>query len=310
MKVGKRRLRRFVAGELNHVYQRTLKGFNIFYDRYDYLLYYTVFSVLSRCYGLTVLGLCLMENHIHSLIQTENKDSLSRFMDHCSSVFVREYNFSIGRKGALLQKRFGSAPKIGSKKMRTAIAYLFNNPVEKLLTDTAECYRWNFLAYAQSSHPFSKDIPNRKMSRALKRAVQEVDAARAVNNHLKYNQLKRFFSCLSEDEVECLTDYIIVKYSPFDYEHLISHYGSYQNLLIAVNSNTGSEYDIKEEFNPFSDIAYDKMKRILTEMGFSPVRSVIMLSSEEKFHVMKYLHAKTDASSRQIAKFLHLNLNA
>lgn len=97
MKVGKRRLRRFVAGELNHVYQRTLKGFNIFYDRYDYLLYYTVFSVLSRCYGLTVLGLCLMENHIHSLIQTENKDSLSRFMDHCSSVFVREYNFSIGR---------------------------------------------------------------------------------------------------------------------------------------------------------------------------------------------------------------------
>ena len=132
-------------------------------------------------------------------------------MDHCTSVFVKEYNSSIGRKGGLFRKRFGSAPKIGNKKIRTAISYLFNNPVEKYLCTSAEDYRWNFLAYSISDHPFSKMIPPRKMSRALKRAMSVVDSARESDNYLKINFLRRVFSKISDDEAEYLTDYIIVR---------------------------------------------------------------------------------------------------
>lgn len=295
-----------MSGEVNHVYQRTLHGYNIFYDREDYLLYYTIFSALSRNYGLTVLGLCLMEDHIHSLVQTDSRDVLSRFMDHCTSVFVKEYNFSIGREGGLFQKRFGSAPKIGLKKIRTAVAYLFNNPVEKHICTTAEDYRWSFLAYAVSEHPFSKIISSRKMSRPLIRAMSEVDSMRKLDLHLKYNPLKRMFSKLSEDEKEYLTDYIIVKYSPFEYEQLFSYYGTFENLLLAVNSNTGSEYDIREDHNLFSDLDYAKMKSLILEKGIVPVRTVIMLPEEVKRTLMKYLQKNTSAELKQISKFLHL----
>ena len=44
--------RKFLCREFHHVYQRTLKGFNIFYDLEDYLVYYTIFSVMSRKYGI------------------------------------------------------------------------------------------------------------------------------------------------------------------------------------------------------------------------------------------------------------------
>ena len=306
--ITKRRLRRFISGELNHVYQRTLQGYNIFYDREDYLLYYTIFSVLARYYELIVLGLCLMEDHIHSLVQTIDRDILSRFMDHCTSVFVKEYNSSIGRKGGLFRKRFGSAPKIGNKKIRTAISYLFNNPVEKHLCTSAEDYRWNFLAYAISDHPFSKMIPPRKMSRALKRAMSVVDSARESDNYLKINFLRRVFSKISDDEAEYLTDYIIVRYSPFDYERLLGYYGSFQALLLAVNSNTGSEYDIKEEYNHFSDVEYYKMKKLLTAKGIIPIRGATMLSENDKWDLLKYLQLNTSADLRQISKFLHIHI--
>ena len=49
--------RKFVNNEVNHVYQRTLSGFNIFYEVEDYLVYYTIFSVMAVRYGVVVYGL-------------------------------------------------------------------------------------------------------------------------------------------------------------------------------------------------------------------------------------------------------------
>jgi REP element-mobilizing transposase RayT len=147
--------RKFKEGEANHVYQRTVSGFNIFYDVEDYLVYYTVFSVLAVKYDIVVYGLCLMIDHIHSLFMSRYKNLMSRFISHVTLLFVKEYNSAHGRKGPLFEERFGSSVKNGIKLLRTAISYLYNNPVEKLLCGRAQDFRWNFLAYAHSRNPFS-----------------------------------------------------------------------------------------------------------------------------------------------------------
>ena len=59
--------RKFVEGEINHTYQRTISGGNIFYEVDDYLVYYTIYSIMSVKYKVVVYGLCLMIDHIHSL---------------------------------------------------------------------------------------------------------------------------------------------------------------------------------------------------------------------------------------------------
>ena len=303
------RRRRFLEDEVHHIYQRTINRFNIFYDLEDYLVYYTIFSVAARQYGVIVLGLCLMFDHIHMLIKTGVRVRMSEFVRQVTCMFVREQNNDVGRKGSLFQARFGSAPKRGLKLLRTAIAYLFNNPVEKKLCARAEEFRWNFLAYAVSSHPFSDPLIIGQASRSLKRAIKEVDLAESEDRHLRYAQLKRLLSKLNERERMQLVDHIISIYNPFDYDEIIKCYGSYEDMLTAINSNTGSEYDIKEERYKFSDMEYVRMIDILHDAaGLKDIRKVTGLAIDEKMRLLELLRKHLSCGNLPIAKFLHIHL--
>lgn len=303
------RRRRFLEDEVHHIYQRTIKRFNIFYDLEDYLVYYTIFSIAARQYDVTILGLCLMFDHIHMLIKTEAKVTMSEFVRQVTCMFAREQNNEVGRKGSLFQARFGSAPKRGMKLLRTAIAYLFNNPVEKNLCSRAEEYRWNFLAYAVSSHPFSDPLIIRQASKPLKQAIKEVDLAESEDRHLRYRQLRRMLSKLDDKERMQLTDHIISIYNPFDYDEIIGCYGSYENMLTAINSNTGSEYDIKEERYRFSDMEYVRMAEILyTTEGIKELRKVTCLEMDQKMRLAELLNRRLSCGNLPIAKFLHIDV--
>ena len=303
------RRRRFLEDEVHHIYQRTINRFNIFYDLEDYLVYYTIFSIAARQYEVTILGLCLMFDHIHMLIKSDARVRMSEFVRQVTCMFAREQNNEVGRKGSLFQARFGSAPKKGLKLLRTAIAYLFNNPVEKRLCSRAEVYRWNFLAYAISPHPFSDPLILGRASLSLKRAVKEVDLAESEDRHLRYVQLKRLLSKLDEREKMQLVDHIISIYKPFDYEEVIACYGSYEDMLTAINSNTGSEYDIKEDRYRFSDMEYVRMAEILyTTEGIKELRKVTCLEMDQKMRLAELLSRRLSCGNLPIAKFLHIDV--
>lgn len=301
------RKRKFIEEEVNHIYQRTESGFNIFYEVEDYLVYYTIFSIASIRYHVTVYGLCLMIDHIHSLCAFKDKMSFSRFMSFVSNVFVKEYNNEHCRKGALFSESFGSAPKTGMKLLRTAVAYLYNNAVERHLCKYAQDFRWNFLAFAQSSCPFSDPLILRKASYALQRAVAEVNGSRERSAHLTYPQLKRLFSGLDEREKNQLIDYIIMKYSVIRFDILTTLcYDGYENMITAINSNAGSEYEIYELRWGRSDTGYRELYKFVRSHGFSSAGGVISLDIDAKISLHNAMHAATNVSSYQICKFLHL----
>ena len=79
---------------------------------------------------------------------------MSDLINHACAWYAREFNQSVSLAGRLLKKNFGSAPKRDDKAVRTAINYVGNNPVEKRLCVCPEEYRWNFIAYGNSRHPF------------------------------------------------------------------------------------------------------------------------------------------------------------
>lgn len=304
MRAMKRRIRRrrFVSGEVNNVYQRTRNGFNIFYDLEDYLVYFTIFSVSARKYDVVVLGLCLMIDHLHMLLRAEQRVTLSEFVRQVTSVFVMEYNASSGRKGPLFSHRFGSAPKMGLKKIRTAIAYLYNNPVEKMLCEMVQDYRWNFLKYISPVKSFSvRDTASRR----LQKAMSEVYASFSLNKHLTYVQLARIIKGLTLNEREILADYIIRTYNPIDHDELIRYYGSYEKLLIALNSNTGAEFDVREKYTPHSDEYYGRLGNYIRQnTSIDYLRKVIMLPDSEKLKLCDRMISLAPKSL--IYKFLHM----
>lgn len=295
--------RHFTPDGIMHIYQRSISGYNLFYSTDDFIVFYTIVAVKARTYGITLLGLCLMIDHVHMLLSATSLAELSRFISSCTSVFVREFNARSGRSGPLFESSYGSAIKQELKKIRSAIAYLFNNPVEKMLCSKAEEYRWNFLAYHISSTPFSKPI--KSPSRKLRRSIKIVNESLTKGQYLKYALIDNLYRDLDREESDYLTDYIISTCFPFD-TSITDYFKSYENMVLAINSNTGSEYEISEKHYCKSDSQYREIIIFLKRNGITNVKDCITMPIDRKIFYARAIKDATSASYTQIRKFLHL----
>ena len=299
----------FGTGAVQHVYQNTHNGFLIFYSVRDCLVFFTVFMTVARLYHVRILGLCLMPDHIHVLLIAQSRKELGRFVHHYTRWYARLWNERHGQSGFLFRGPFGFASKTTEKAIRSAIAYLFNNPVEKRMALRPELARWNFMPYAISRYPFSEPIRKEYAGFALRNALREVDFICKAGRPLGYVTLDRVSAKLTLEEQQQLCDYIISTYSVIDYERTISYYGSYESMIIAVNTAKGSEYDIKEEFSPGSDTVYSRMSGLLIKEGIiSDVDQLLLLPEERRLELLELLSLATGAGPRKTAKYLHLKI--
>ena len=288
-----------------HIYQRTRNGFNLFYSLEDFLVFFTIVSVQVRKFGINMLGLCLMIDHIHILASAENLSQISQFISAYTSIFVKEFNEVTGRKGPLFEAKYGSALKLELKRIRSAIAYLLNNPVEKKLCTKAQDYKWNFLKYLDPNK--KRQIGSkRNLSRPLQRALTIVDDAYKKNKHLRYQLLTNLFKQLNPTEKELLSDYIITIYLPIDKKVAQKFFKSYDDMVLAVNSNTGTEYEITEAHFSKSDIQYREILQYLKTLNITDAKSLISAPDERKVKLASQLKRFTSATTIQIKKFLHI----
>lgn len=128
-----------------------------------------------------------------------------------------------------------------------------------------------------------------------------------MNLPLKYRQLKWMTEKLSPKELEQFIDHVITSYSPIDYTELISYYGSYENMIQAMDSNTGSEYEIKEHYENSSHIPF---REILKELEISTdpdeIRKITVLPDEEKINIYRWIKQHFSLDDWMIRKFLHM----
>lgn len=295
------------GGTFYHCYQRTLDRGVIFYSLSDYLTYFTIISVKAPKYKIKVLKLVQMPDHIHQSCIELAERQLGLFVKDVTSTFTREYNRAWNRKGVMFEGPFGRAPKYKDKSIRTNLTYLDNNPVERNLVEFAEQYRWNYLAYAESDHPFSGRIVLRKASMPLRRALKMVQERHVKGKYLTCAMLQNMYKSLpSKKECEQLTDYIISTYSIIDHKAAVGYFKSYNDELVAAHATTGSEYDINEYFNGKSDKYYAVMCRLLLQSKMvEDIHEVYTMAKEKKRRCFDLLKQKTEAPWRQIASFLH-----
>lgn len=302
--------RDFSRDILTHCYQRTADNGVLFYSYSDYLEYFTLYCVLARKHGIRVWEMCLMPDHVHDGVSARTRNQRKAFKWELNTRFSHQYNRRCGLNGPLLESPYGRAVKYGAKKARTNIIYIVNNPVERQLVAKAEEYRWNFLAYAKSDHPFSEKLVIRKARLSLQQAVKEVKLQHEKGNPLSYAMLQRMFSKLTWEECQQLTDFIISTYNVIDYSGTLELFdGSYEAFLSAAHANTGSEYDINEPFLGKTDKPFATMSRILLEEAhLDDIHDFLSWTPAQKYELFLLLRKHTDAMGEQIAKFLHLKL--
>ncbi len=296
----------YQRGAVGHIYQRARSGFVVFYSVKDSLVFFTIFSFTATKYKIRVLGLCLMYNHIHVLIEAENHEIVARFVQEFSSKFSKAYNARHALKGRLFTT-FGLSNKRGDKQIRTSLAYLYNNPVEDRICKRAEEWNWSFLAYADSDHPYSEKLVLREASVGMRKAARTVRTLHAHQRPLTYEVLDNLFKPLNINEKMQLIDFIVREYSVIDFKKAISYYGSYRNMLTAFSSNTGSEYDIREPHDPYSGAAYRNMSRHLAaDKRFSGIDDVLHLHADERIAYLDEMIAACGVSLNHARKFLRI----
>ena len=248
-----------------------------------------------------------MVDHIHILVVADKLDELRRFVHDYSAWFSRSYNTQHHLSGSLFSRPFGFASKTTSKEIRSAIAYLYNNPVERKQCGRPELARWNYLAYGHSCNPFSEPIRLDKASRPLRAALKTVKQLRSLNSPLTYTMLKRMFEGLSKCEHQQLIDYIISAYNCIDHATVSRYYDGYQNMVTAVNTTKGSEYEMNEEFAGKSDNVYNKMSQYLIEHKIiGAVDDLLHMDVNSRAGLKLPLAYYTGASNRQLVKYLRL----
>ena len=299
--------RKLPSDTFEHIYIRSINQFVIFYSMEDRLVYYTVFAVMAKRYRVTVLALALMFDHIHHLIKTISRELYGKFIGVTTSTFAMAYNRDSGRKGPLFHKAYGNSAKRRDKDIRNCIAYNYNNSVEKLLFNRAEQDRWNLLAYIDNPHPFSKEICRKTASKKLLKSMDAVILFHGRNKYLDYPVVRKLFEGLGLEEREQLLDFIISLYLPIDKECLLGFYNSYDAMVLAINSNTGKEYDMNEIFDPESHQDFVRMLELTQRSSFADnPRSIILAPEEQKRKIAKAFMERTGASLNHAKRFLHL----
>ncbi len=298
--------KKYKPGCLGHIYQRGHRGFVIFYNIKDSLVFFTIFMLEAEKFGIRVSGLCLMYNHYHVDLEAPGAKAVSMFVSCFCSWFSKEYNRRYGFSGCLFDE-YGISNKYGDKDRRTAYAYLYNNPVEWHFCHRAEQYQWNFLGYARNKHPFSERIASRNITRGLRKSIELVRYLHSLKRPVLYDAIDTLLDNLNMNEKRYLTDFIINEYSRIDYQRAIDRYGDYETMVDAFSYNTGSEYDINEDYDPTAGKEYKKMANFLArDTRYRDIGDVVRRPAEERLYYLSELVTKCNVSVEHAMKFLRI----
>ena len=131
-----------VVGVAHHVTQRGNARQVVFDDAADRLTYLALLREHSRLASLSVLGYCLMSNHVHLIATPHRAEALAQTLKHTHGRYAAYRNVQDHSNGHVWQGRFYSCP-LDDSHLWKALRYVELNPVRAGLVVTAEQWRWS-----------------------------------------------------------------------------------------------------------------------------------------------------------------------
>lgn len=93
---------------------------------------------------LEIIAYCIMNNHAHLLIQTDNINELSKFMQTVNSIYAKYYNYiENDRVGYVFRDRYKSEPILNKRQLIQCIKYIHQNPVKAKMVQNEKEYKYS-----------------------------------------------------------------------------------------------------------------------------------------------------------------------
>jgi putative transposase len=131
-----------VPGVPHHITQRGNRQMPIFFSDNDRQAYIETLTKASAAQDIKCLAWCLMDNHVHLILQPPTADALRAALASAHTKYAQRVNLRQGLSGHLFQGRFGSYA-MDDAHLMVAVRYVENNPVKAGLVAKAEDWRWS-----------------------------------------------------------------------------------------------------------------------------------------------------------------------
>jgi putative transposase len=92
--------------------------------------------------GYRILGYCLMDNHIHLVIQ-EGKEPIASTMKRIGVSYVFWYNWKNKRSGHLFQDRYKSESIEDDQTLLSVLRYIHQNPIKAGMIENVSEFKWS-----------------------------------------------------------------------------------------------------------------------------------------------------------------------
>ncbi len=141
------RVRTLKAG-IYHVSARGNNRQKIFFDDLDRERYLLILGDACGSFTWGRLGYCLMDNHVHLLLETP-LGNLSAGMQRLQNRYAKRFNYRHERSGHVFGERFHSVRVTSDKQLAAVTAYIEQNPVKAGLCDAPERWPWTDCSLAR-----------------------------------------------------------------------------------------------------------------------------------------------------------------
>jgi putative transposase len=126
----------------HHVTQRGNARQVILTNDADRAIYLDLLRRYTDLHQLSLLGYCLMSNHVHLIVVPRKADSLAQTLKHAHGSYASYWNVNHSSSGHVWQGRYYSCP-LDSAHLWAALRYTELNPVRAGLVRTAEEWKWS-----------------------------------------------------------------------------------------------------------------------------------------------------------------------
>ncbi len=154
------RMARIVVPNIpHHVTQRGNRSQKVFFSHKDKSCYIKLLHEHAQKAELTFWAYCLMDNHVHLVIETTNKITISKVMQAITLSYSVKFRKKYGYSGYVWQGRFRSNVIDGDYYISACLEYIHNNPIRAKMVKRLEDYLWSsFHFYDNGNNHLNKFI--------------------------------------------------------------------------------------------------------------------------------------------------------
>ena len=130
-------------------------GRSIFIDDQDRARFCLLLQYASETCKFSIHAFCLMDNHVHILLQPHTED-LASGMHRLGFRYAQHFNKKVKRQGYLYQGRYKAIVVQHGAYVRRLVRYIHRNPVRAKMVSDLSAYSWSsHQAYVSSDSKFT-----------------------------------------------------------------------------------------------------------------------------------------------------------